>query len=142
MSEAAVGHPLNAIVHVELVATIVAAYVTKNALQPSDLPALIADVHAALLAVAGAPMEPIAAELPKPAVSVRKSIGEDYIVCLEDGRKFKSLKRHLRAQYDMSPEQYRAKWNLPVDYPMVAPSYARARSTLAKEMGLGQQRRR
>lgn len=142
MSEAAVGHPLNAIVHVELVATIVAAYVTKNALQPSDLPALIADVHAALLAVAGAPMEPIAAELPKPAVSVRKSIGEDYIVCLEDGRKFKSLKRHLRAQYDLSPEQYRAKWNLPVDYPMVAPSYARARSTLAKEMGLGQQRRR
>ena len=142
MSEAAVGHPLNAIVHVELVATIVAAYVTKNALQPSDLPALIADVHAALLAVAGAPMEPIAAELPKPAVSVRKSIGEDYIVCLEDGRKFKSLKRHLRAQYDMSPEQYRAKWNLPVDYPMVAPSYARARSTLAMEMGLGQQRRR
>ena len=142
MSEAAVGHPLNEFVHVELVATIVAAYVTKNALQPSDLPALIADVHAALLAVAGAPMEPIAAELPKPAVSVRKSIGEDYIVCLEDGRKFKSLKRHLRAQYDMSPEQYRAKWNLPVDYPMVAPSYARARSTLAKEMGLGQQRRR
>ena len=127
--------------HAELAATIVAAYVMKNAVQPSDLPALIADVHAALLGVAGAPIAQSPAEPPKPAVSVKKSIGEDYIICLEDGRKFKSLKRHLRAQYDMSPEQYRAKWGLPPDYPMVAPSYAKARSTLAKEMGLGQQRR-
>ena len=128
--------------HAELAATIVAAYVTKNAVQLSDLPALIADVHAALSGVAGSPIVQSSGEPPKPAVPVKKSIGEDFIICLEDGRKFKSLKRHLRAQYDMSPEQYRAKWNLPADYPMVAPSYAKARSTLAKEMGLGQQRRR
>ena len=128
--------------HAELAATIVAAYVTKNAVQLAELPALIADVHAALLGVTGAPIAQHPGEPPKPAVPVKKSIGEDFIICLEDGRKFKSLKRHLRAQYDMSPEQYRAKWNLPPDYPMVAPSYAKARSTLAKEMGLGQQRRR
>ena len=77
-----------------------------------------------------------------PAVAIRKSITPDYIVSLEDGRKFKSLKRHLRTQYDMTPEQYREKWGLPADYPMVAPNYAAARSSLAKQMGLGQQRRR
>ena len=81
-------------------------------------------------------------EAPKPAVPIKKSIADDYLVCLEDGRQFKSLKRHLRTQYDMSPEQYRQKWGLAADYPMVAPSYAKARSNLAKEMGLGQQRRR
>jgi len=79
---------------------------------------------------------------PKPAVSVKKSLTPEYIVCLEDGKKFKSLKRHLRAQYNLTPEQYREKWGLPADYPMVAPSYASARSRLAKQMGLGQQRRR
>ena len=142
MSEASVKDPVVEALHAELAATIVAAYVTRNAVQASDLPALIADVHAALLTVGGAPLLQSAGEPPKPAVAVKKSIGEDYIICLEDGRKFKSLKRHLRAQYDMSPEQYRAKWGLPPDYPMVAPSYAKARSTLAKEMGLGQQRRR
>jgi predicted transcriptional regulator len=143
MSEASVNKdPVVEALHAELAATIVAAYVTRNAVQASDLPALIAEVHAALLSVGGAPLPQSASEPPKPAVAVKKSIGEDYIICLEDGRKFKSLKRHLRAQYDMSPEQYRAKWGLPPDYPMVAPSYAKARSTLAKEMGLGQQRRR
>ena len=83
------------------------------------------------------PSEPL-----KPAVSVKKSVTPDYIVCLEDGKKFKSLKRHLRTQYNMTPEQYREKWALPADYPMVAPNYAAARSQLAKQMGLGQQRRR
>ena len=81
-------------------------------------------------------------EKPTPAVPVKKSITPDYLVCLEDGKKFKSLKRHLRTHYDMSPDEYRAKWNLPSDYPMVAPSYAEARSNLAKQMGLGQQRKR
>jgi len=84
-----------------------------------------------------APSEPL-----KPAVSVKKSITPEYIVCLEDGKKFKSLKRHLRTQYNMTPEQYREKWGLGPDYPMVAPNYAAARSQLAKQMGLGQQRRR
>ena len=83
------------------------------------------------------PVEPL-----RPAVSARKSVTSDYIICLEDGKKFKSLKRHLRTQYDMSPEDYREKWGLGLDYPMVAPNYAKARSQLAKEMGLGQQRRR
>ena len=83
-----------------------------------------------------------ASEAPKPAVSPRRSITNDFLVCLEDGRKFKSLKRHLRTHYDMSPEDYREKWNLPSDYPMVAPNYAKARSVLAKQSGLGQQRRR
>jgi predicted transcriptional regulator len=142
MNENTVRDPEADAYHAELAATIVAAYVTNNAVQAAELPALIADVHAALRSVTGAPAPQSASEPPKPAVPVKKSIGEDYIVCLEDGRRFKSLKRHLRAQYDMSPEQYRAKWNLPPDYPMVAPSYAKARSMLAKEMGLGQQRRR
>jgi predicted transcriptional regulator len=88
----------------------------------------------------GAVVEPV--EAPKPAVSVRKSVTNDFIVCLEDGKKFKSLKRHLRTQYGLSPEEYREKWGLPADYPMVAPNYAKARSNLAKQMGLGQQRRR
>ena len=84
----------------------------------------------------------VPAEAPKPAVPLKKSVTPDYIICLEDGKKFKSLKRHLRTQYNMTPEQYREKWGLPVDYPMVAPNYAKARSELAKEMGLGQQRRK
>jgi len=102
---------------------------------------LINQVHAALARVSGDGGE-AAAEPLKPAVSVKKSITPEHIVCLEDGKKFKSLKRHLRTQYNMTPEQYRDKWNLPADYPMVAPNYAAARSQLAKQMGLGQQRRR
>lgn len=122
-----------------LVGDIVAAYVSNNSVPAGDLPDLIASVHGALVKVAtGAVAEPTV-EL-KPAVPVKKSIGPDYIICLEDGKKFKSLKRHLRTKYDMSPEDYRAKWGLPVDYPMVAPNYAAARSELAKKMGLGQQR--
>jgi predicted transcriptional regulator len=122
---------------VDLTANIVSAYVSHNTTAASEIPALIGQVHAALVRIAGA--EPVA-EAAKPAVAVKKSVTPDYIVCLEDGKKFKSLKRHLRAQYNMTPEQYREKWNLPPDYPMVAPNYAVARSRLAKQMGLGQQR--
>ena len=98
-------------------------------------------IHAALVRVSNSDLEPVP-EPAKPAVSVKKSMTSDYLVCLEDGKRFKSLKRHLRTQYNMSPEQYREKWGLPADYPMVAPNYAVARSQLAKKMGLGQQRRR
>jgi len=127
--------------YIELTAEIVSAYVSNNTVQAGDLPSLINQVHAALARVSGksgdAPAEPL-----KPAVSVKKSITPEHIVCLEDGKKFKSLKRHLRTQYNMTPEQYREKWGLSADYPMVAPNYAAARSQLAKQMGLGQQRRR
>jgi predicted transcriptional regulator len=127
--------------YIELAADIVSAYVSNNSVPASDLPMLINDVHSALIRVtAGNVIVPT--EVPKPAVPTKKSITNEFIVCLEDGRKFKSLKRHLRTQYNMSPDEYREKWNLPPDYPMVAPNYAKARSNLAKEMGLGQQRRR
>jgi len=127
--------------YIELAADIVSAYVSNNSVPASDLPSLINDVHSALLRVtAGTVITPT--EVPKPAVPTKKSITSEFIVCLEDGRKFKSLKRHLRTQYNMSPDEYREKWGLPPDYPMVAPNYAKARSNLAKEMGLGQQRRR
>jgi predicted transcriptional regulator len=120
----------------------VSAYVSNNSVPATELPQLINEVYGALMRV-GKGVEPEAKPEPlKPAVSVRKSIGDDYIICLEDGKKFKSLKRHLRSQYNMSPEQYREKWGLPSDYPMVAPNYAMARSQLAKKMGLGQQRRK
>ena len=125
----------------ELAVEIVAAYISNNSVPGTELPSLIADVHSALARMTGAvqeaPVEPL-----RPAVSARKSVTNDYIICLEDGKKFKSLKRHLRTQYNMSPEDYREKWVLGIDYPMLAPNYARARSQLAKEMGLGQQRRR
>ena len=126
---------------IELAADIVSAYVSNNSVPASDLPTLINEVHAALLRVTNE-VVPLAIEPLKPAVPARKSITNDFIVCLEDGRRFKSLKRHLRTQYNMSPDEYREKWSLPPDYPMVAPSYAKARSTLAKQMGLGQQRRK
>jgi predicted transcriptional regulator len=128
--------------HVELAAEIVSAYVSNNSVPASELAALLSDIHAAIVRVStGAAIVP-PPEAAKPAVPPKKSITNDFIVCLEDGRKFKSLKRHLRTQYNMSPEQYREKWSLPSDYPMVAPAYAKARSALAKQMGLGQQRRR
>ena len=127
--------------YIELAADIVSAYVSNNSVPSGDLPTLINDIHSALLRVGGGTVE-APAEAPKPAVPVKKSVTPDYIVCLEDGKKFKSLKRHLRTQYSMTPEQYREKWGLPADYPMVAPNYAKARSELAKEMGLGQQRRK
>lgn len=126
---------------IELAAEIVSAYVSNNSVPSGDLPSLINDVHLALTKVGNGVVE-APAEAPKPAISIKKSITPDYIICLEDGKKFKSLKRHLRTQYDMTPEQYREKWGLPPDYPMVAPNYAKARSELAKEMGLGQQRRK
>ena len=126
---------------IELTAEIVSAYVSNNTVSAAEIPSLINQVHAALSRVSGKPGESPAEPL-KPAVSVKKSITPEHIVCLEDGKKFKSLKRHLRTQYNMTPEQYREKWNLGADYPMVAPNYAAARSQLAKQMGLGQQRRR
>jgi predicted transcriptional regulator len=126
---------------IELTAHIVSAYLSNNSVSASEIPSLINQVHSALLRVTGGPGETQPEPL-KPAVSVKKSITPDHIVCLEDGKKFKSLKRHLRTQYNMTPEQYREKWALPPDYPMVAPNYAAARSQLAKQMGLGQQRRR
>jgi predicted transcriptional regulator len=126
---------------IELTAEIVSAYVSNNSVPAGDLSHLINQVHTALTRVSSGQIEAPAEPL-RPAVSVKKSITPEYIVCLEDGKKFKSLKRHLRTQYNMTPEQYREKWGLPADYPMVAPNYAAARSQLAKEMGLGQQRRR
>jgi predicted transcriptional regulator len=126
---------------IDLAADIVSAYVSNNTVPANELPALIASVHRALGNTIGGPVE-AAAEPLKPAVNPKKSVFPDYIVCLEDGKKFKSLKRHLRTHYNLSPEDYREKWGLPADYPMVAPNYAAARSALAKKMGLGQQRRR
>jgi predicted transcriptional regulator len=121
---------------VELTAGIVAAFVGGNAVSAAEMPTLIRSVHDALKSV-GSP-EAAPPEPKEPAVPVRRSVTPDYIICLEDGRRFKSLKRHLRTQYDMSPEDYREKWGLPSDYPMVAPNYAKARSELARQMGLGQ----
>ena len=125
---------------VELTAGIVSAYVANNAVVTADLPALIGEVHEALSRAANRGRLPMA-EDHKPAIAVKKSITPDFLVCLEDGLKFKSLKRHLRTKYALSPEQYRDKWDLPHDYPMVAPNYADARSQLAKQMGLGQRRK-
>ena len=122
---------------IEMTADIVAAYVGANSVAAGDLPSLIQSVHRALTGVAGG-VDTTEAAPKEPAVPVKKSITADYLICLEDGRKFKSLKRHLRTKYNMSPEDYRAKWALAKDYPMVAPNYAKARSELAKQMGLGQ----
>jgi predicted transcriptional regulator len=121
---------------IELTADIASAYVSNNTVAAGELPAVIQSIFKALNAVEG-PIE--VPEQPKtPAVSIKKSLNDDFLICLEDGRKFKSLKRHLRTKYNMSPEDYRAKWGLPKTYPMVAPAYAAARSQLAKQMGLGQ----
>lgn len=121
----------------EMTADIVSAYVGNNTVSAETLPSLIANIHAALSQVTTGAVEP-EPEPKEPAVPIRKSINPDFLICLEDGRKFKSLKRHLRTKYDMSPEEYRTKWGLAKDYPMVAPNYAKARSDLAKQMGLGQ----
>jgi predicted transcriptional regulator len=122
-----------------LTAQIVAAYVSKNPVASTDLAVLISDVHQALARASGNG-EAVERDELKPAVPIKKSVTPDHIICLEDGKKFKSLKRHLRTHYKMSPEEYRAKWQLPHDYPMVAPNYAAARSQLAKKMGLGTRR--
>ncbi|MFK0690918.1 MucR family transcriptional regulator [Mesorhizobium sp. IMUNJ 23033] len=121
---------------IELTTDVVSAYVSNNPVPVADLPALIGQVHAALQGTVGR----VSAEEPealKPAVPIRKSVTPDNIICLEDGKKFKSLKRHLSTHYGLTPDEYRAKWHLPADYPMVAPNYAAARSALAKTMGLG-----
>lgn len=122
---------------IEMTADIVSAYVSKNNIAADSVAGLIASVHASLNNISEPVEEVIEEPRRDPAVPIRKSITPDFLICLEDGRKFKSLKRHLRTKYDMSPEDYRAKWNLPKDYPMVAPNYAAARSQLAKNMGLG-----
>ena len=121
---------------VELTAEIISAYVSNNAVGREDLAAIIVDVHEALARASQRTGGTEREEL-KPAIALKKSVTPDYIVCLEDGKKFKSLKRHLRTHYNLSPEEYREKWGLPHDYPMVAPNYAAARSQLAKQMGLG-----
>lgn len=122
---------------IQMTSDVVAAYVSNNPVQANDLPNVIERVHATIRDLSSSPAE----AKPKdaaPAVSVRKSITPDYLICLEDGKRFKSLKRHLRSKYNLSPEEYREKWGLPSDYPMVAPNYAKQRSELAKKMGLGQ----
>lgn len=125
---------------VSLAADIVSAYVAKNSVRPADLPDLIASTHAALKKL-GAPAAPVQAEKPTPPVPIRKTVTPDYIISLEDGRQYKSLKRHLTSR-GMTPEQYREKWGLPRDYPMVCEAYAKSRSDLAKSIGLGQSRRK
>lgn len=137
MTEIAVDNAPNGAI-LELAVEIVSAYVGNNPVQSSELPELIRSVHTSLTDLSSEAED--ATEL-KPAVPVRKSITEDYLVCLEDGKKFKSLKRHLRSKYNMTPEEYRERWSLPYDYPMVAPAYARQRSELAKKMGLGQKKK-
>ena len=121
---------------VALTSQIVSAYVSNNPVAVGEIPALILHTHTALTRISGA-ATPVEREDLKPKIAPKKSVSPDFIICLEDGKKFKSLKRHLRTHYNLSPEQYRAKWDLPHDYPMVAPNYARARSDLAKKMGLG-----
>ena len=120
----------------QITAEIVSAYVARNNVPPSDLPGLLQNVHAALGALGTDKEEPKVEEL-KPAVPIKKSITDDYLISLENGQKFKSLKRHLMTTYKMTPADYRAKWGLPKDYPMVAPAYAKSRSALAKSLGLG-----
>jgi len=122
---------------IELTADIASAYVGNNNVPPSELPGLIQKIFGALSGV-DAPAAEAVVEAKIPAVSIRKSLTDNYLICLEDGRQFKSLKRHLRAKYNLSPEEYREKWGLPKTYPMVAPAYAAARSALAKQSGLGQ----
>lgn len=135
-------HPLPTVSgtsNVSLTSTIVAAYVANNPVPRSDLPALILDVHAAIGRLRAGESD-VAESRPTPAVPVKRSVTPEYIVCLEDGKKFKSLKRHLATQYGMTPEEYRARWDLSPTYPMVAPSYAATRSALAKNMGLGRKK--
>jgi predicted transcriptional regulator len=122
---------------IEHTAAIVAAYASHNPVSADGLPAIIKSVNDALRQAGASAVEPEKVEL-IPAVSIKKSVTPDYIICLEDGKRFKSLKRHLMTHYDLTPDQYRVKWGLAGDYPMVAPAYASARSELAKKMGLGQ----
>jgi predicted transcriptional regulator len=131
--------PEDEVDYVSLATNIVSAYVSNNPIPTGELPSLITSVHASLQSVVSPAKAQAAVEKPEPAVPVRKSITPDNIICLLDGKRFKSLKRHLRSKYDLSPEQYRAMFDLPADYPMVAPNYAAERSALAKKIGLGRQ---
>lgn len=124
---------------INLTADIVSAYVSNNPVPVAELPSLIGQVHSALKSRMDGALEDKVEPL-TPAVSIRKSVTPDYLICLEDGKKFKSLKRHLSTSYGVTPDEYRAKWGLPADYPMVAPNYAAARSALARSMGLGRKR--
>jgi len=123
-------------------AEIVAAYVSRNAVMPDAVPDIIRSVHRALEGLSKEAAPPPPEERPKPAVPISKSVQHDFIVCLEDGKRLKMLKRYLRSRYDMSPEEYRRRWGLPADYPMVAPAYAARRSDFAKQIGLGRGVRR
>jgi predicted transcriptional regulator len=123
-----------------LTTEIVAAHVSNNTVSVGDLPTLINQVYQSLASIGQSPA--VSTERPQPAVSVKRSVHSDYIICLEDGKKLKMLKRHLKTAYNMTPEEYRDRWQLPADYPMVAPNYARQRSRLAKEIGLGTRGRR
>jgi predicted transcriptional regulator len=126
--------------YIQITADIVSAFVSNNAVRASELPSIIEAVHTSLLKASDLKTEEPAPESKVPAVPVKKSITDEFIICLEDGKKFKSLKRHLSTAYNMSPDEYRAKWGLSRDYPMVAPAYASARSNLARQMGLGRKR--
>ncbi|MGL4825184.1 MAG: MucR family transcriptional regulator [Alphaproteobacteria bacterium] len=121
-----------------LVSDVVSAYLSNNSLEAAEVPALINQVYTTLTSLGG--QHRFLSERPDPVVSIKKSITEDYIVCLEDGKRLKMLKRHLKTVYNMTPEQYRERWSLPADYPMVAPNYAKTRSNLAKSNGLGRSR--
>ncbi|AXB76216.1 MucR family transcriptional regulator [Novosphingobium barchaimii LL02] len=120
---------------ITLASDIVSAHVSNNSVSVEDLPTLITNVYGALAGLGG--IAPVVEEKPEPAVSIRSSVKPDFIVCLEDGKKLKMLKRHLMTHYNMTPDDYRARWNLPADYPMVAPNYAEKRRELAKKIGLG-----
>ena len=120
----------------DITAEVVASYVSNNPVSTAELPNLINEIHSAFRKLSGSTLN-ASTEKRKPAVSIKKSLHEDYLICLEDGKKFKSLKRHLRSHFNLSPEEYREKWGLPPDYPMVAPNYAKERSSLARKMGLG-----
>ena len=122
---------------VKLIADVVAAYVSNNRVEVSQIPEVVENVRRSLSQISVRERKDPVQEMQKPAVSIRRSITPDYVVCLEDGKKLKMLKRHLRTTYNLSPEEYRAKWNLPSDYPMVAPNYAKQRSEFAKKIGLG-----
>ena len=127
--------------NLDLIASIVSAYVSNNSLRMADLPELIASVHSSISNLSASETKQAPPPKPaEPAVPVKKSIMPDYIICLEDGKKFRSLKRHIGTAYNLTPDQYREKWGLPADYPMVAPAYSAIRSKLAKDIGLGQQR--
>ena len=128
--------------YLEMAADIVSAFVSHNSLPASDLPGLLTTVNQTLKTLGSGASQKADEAAKEPAVPIKKSVQPDYIICLDDGKRFKSLKRHLRTAYDMTPDQYRAKWGLAPSYPMVAPNYAAARSELAKRMGLGNQRRR